>query len=307
MFQLGLAASRFKSHPTLDEHRRLAEIAARIGLKVPDVGRAFDRLPSPEWFSGTDAETRENGYRIGVLAYALYLLRGGIHRPSVAELHSRFAQQALDTAVIDKYLAALAAGPVDDALESFASAVSEALARQEGATSSAMAEAAPTTSLPPAEGTEIGPQRPPFEAYKGQDPFLFASYAHANADLVYPELVRIRSLGLNIWYDEGIDPGNEWPDAIADAIARASCFVAFITPAAAASINCRNEINFALNRRKPFLAIHLVDTELPAGLQLRMGDIQAIMRHRMDDHGFARKLRMVFETLLPAGGGSRRS
>ncbi len=32
----------------------------------------------------------------------------------------------------------------------------------------------------------------PFQAYKGEDPYIFVSYAHADAALVYPELVRLK-------------------------------------------------------------------------------------------------------------------
>ena len=41
------------------------------------------------------------------------------------------------------------------------------------------------------------------------------------------------------------------------------------------------EINLALNEKKPFLAIHLEETELPPGLRLRMGDLQAIIVRKM--------------------------
>jgi len=53
------------------------------------------------------------------------------------------------------------------------------------------------------------PTRPPFEAYQGQDPYIFVSYAHKDAAAVFGELERLRAMGCRVWYDEGIDPGNE--------------------------------------------------------------------------------------------------
>lgn len=47
----------------------------------------------------------------------------------------------------------------------------------------------------------------PFPAYKGNQPYVFVSYAHDDAELVYPEIHRLREAGFNIWYDEGISPG----------------------------------------------------------------------------------------------------
>jgi TIR domain len=134
----------------------------------------------------------------------------------------------------------------------------------------------------------------PFEAYTGDKPFVFASYAHKDGRLVFPELRALHEKGLRIWYDEGIDPGNEWPEEIANALQRASFFIVFISRSAVESRNVRSEINFALNEGKPLLAIHIEDTKLPPGLALRIGDIQAIMKWRMTAEHYARKLASSF-------------
>ncbi|HXA60297.1 MAG TPA: TIR domain-containing protein, partial [Streptosporangiaceae bacterium] len=119
---------------------------------------------------------------------------------------------------------------------------------------------------------------------------MFVSYAHADGALVYPELLRIRSFGIRVWFDEGIEPGSEWPEAIADALYKAAAFVVMITPGAAASRNVRNEINAALNWGKPMFAVHLAETVLPRGLELQIGAIQAVRRWRMDENSYVRKL-----------------
>src|SRR5436305_1425651 len=129
-----------------------------------------------------------------------------------------------------------------------------------------------------------------FEAYLGDQPYIFVGYAHRDAALVFPDLTRLRDHGYRIWYDEGIDPGNEWPEDVASALNRASMFLVFISPNAVNSRNVRNEINFALDNGKPFIAVHLLETQLPLGLQLRMGDIQAVMKYRMSNDTYTRKL-----------------
>ena len=58
----------------------------------------------------------------------------------------------------------------------------------------------------------------PFPAYKGEEPYIFVCYAHEDSDVVYPELQRLHDSGVNIWYDEGIAPGHEWTQELADAI-----------------------------------------------------------------------------------------
>lgn len=139
---------------------------------------------------------------------------------------------------------------------------------------------------------------PPFEAYNGEDPYLFISYSHQDAHLVYPEICLLNDAGYNIWYDEGVAASNEWPEEIANAVLGCSVFLCFITPRATDSVNCRNEINLALNEKKPFLAIHLENTELPAGLRLRMGDLQAILKNKIPQARYFSKVTVTLDQLL---------
>ena len=141
----------------------------------------------------------------------------------------------------------------------------------------------------------------PFDACDPSGTFVFVSYAHEDKALVYPELRRIRSFGIRVWYDEGIEPGSEWPAAIADALKRAAACVVMITPRAVASRNVKNEISAALNWGKPFFAIHLAQTELPPALELQMGDVQAVMSWRMDKGSYARKLGTALASYAEAG------
>lgn len=139
---------------------------------------------------------------------------------------------------------------------------------------------------------------PPFAAYEGEDAYLFISYSHQDAHLVYPEMHQLRDAGYNIWYDEGVAASNEWPEEIAKAVLGCSVFVCFISPRATESINCRNEINLALNEKKPFLAIHLEETELPPGLRLRMGDLQAVIKDKISPDRYLSKIISTLDQLL---------
>lgn len=55
----------------------------------------------------------------------------------------------------------------------------------------------------------------PFPAYNVDQPYIFVSYAHDDAALVYPEMVRLKNQGFHVWYDEGINPGSSWDDEVA--------------------------------------------------------------------------------------------
>jgi hypothetical protein len=139
---------------------------------------------------------------------------------------------------------------------------------------------------------------PPFQAYSGDGPFIFVSYSHKDAAAVFPELQELRDLGYRIWFDEGIDPGNEWPEEIANALNRAAMFLVFISSAAVASQNVRNEIYLALKLNKDFLAVHLSETELPKGLQLSISSLQAVLKHRMSSEGYRRKIKKALPDTL---------
>ena len=116
--------------------------------------------------------------------------------------------------------------------------------------------------------------------------------------MVFKEIKRFHDGGCNIWYDEGIDASEEQPEAIAKAIIDCAVFVIFITPKSTNSINCRNEINLALNEGKAFLAIYLEETALPPGLRLRMGDLQAIFRYNIPIDRYERKSQGALYQLL---------
>ena len=105
----------------------------------------------------------------------------------------------------------------------------------------------------------------PFAAYKGDDPYIFVSYAHDDADLVYPEMQRLRELGFNIWYDEGISPGASWRDELAHAIEQCSLFLFFVTNKSVKSQYCLQEVSYAQDNNRRILVVYLEDVELSGG------------------------------------------
>jgi len=112
--------------------------------------------------------------------------------------------------------------------------------------------------------------------------YAFISYSHKDSDRVIPIINALEELKVALWYDNGIEVGTEWPEYIAERISDASVFIIFMSPSAAASVNCRNEINYALSLRKKMLTIYLEPTDMSAGMQLQLGSIQAIFYYRYE-------------------------
>ncbi len=138
----------------------------------------------------------------------------------------------------------------------------------------------------------------PLSEYKGNEPYVFVSYSHKDVSSVYPELTWLRNSGFNVWYDEGIDAGTEWSEELANSIEGAKLFLYFVTPDSAESMNCRNELNFALGKEIRVLAVHLKKTDLPGGLSLSLSARQAILKHAMPTEEYRDKLRNRLVTYL---------
>lgn len=122
-----------------------------------------------------------------------------------------------------------------------------------------------------------------FKPYDGKEPYIFISYAHKDSDKVYPILENMHSRGYRIWYDDGIAPGSEWPENIAQHLNDATVVLAFISERSIASDNCRREITFALSKQKAFLSVMLEKTVLSPGMELQLSAQQCVMGYAYDN------------------------
>ena len=127
--------------------------------------------------------------------------------------------------------------------------------------------------------------------YEGDESFIFISYSHKDSPQVFPILENMAAQGYRIWYDEGIDPGSEWPETIASHLSKAHACLAFVSENSVNSHNCRREINFALSKAIGFLSVMLDETALSPGLEMQLSAYQSIFRSKLqDDASFYAKL-----------------
>ena len=135
--------------------------------------------------------------------------------------------------------------------------------------------------------------------YQGNEPYIFVSYAHRDSDQVIPIIERLQQWGFRVWYDAGIEAGTEWPEYIASHLRDSYAVIAFISAAATQSPHCRQEITYAGAKRKDVLAIYLDDAQLPAGLELQLGNNQSMFLNRAESFdGFMERL-IVAELIRP--------
>ena len=116
--------------------------------------------------------------------------------------------------------------------------------------------------------------------YEGNEDFIFISYSHRDTATVLPLLQRMKEEGYRFWYDEGIDPGSEWPESIATHLNRCRVCLAFMSTTSLASQNCRREINFALSKNKEFLSVILEPVEMSPGMEMQISTYQSILKYK---------------------------
>ncbi len=126
--------------------------------------------------------------------------------------------------------------------------------------------------------------------YKGNEPYIFISYAHADEQAVGLVLENLERNDVRFWFDDGIEVGSEWPEYIAERLASADMMIAFVSNAYALSNNCRKEMHYAVSKGIKIVNIFLEDANITPGMTLQIGNIFALMKYRMEEHEFYDRL-----------------
>ncbi len=146
-----------------------------------------------------------------------------------------------------------------------------------------------------AEKTVKGAVKPPFSAYSGAKPYIFVSYAHKDMKAVFAIIDKLNSSGYRFWYDEGLEPGEEWPEIVGKRIIKCGQFLVFMSPSSVKSRNVRNEINLAFSENKNILVIYLDSTRLSGGLKLQLGSVHFVKKYDLKNDEFFKKLRSALK------------
>jgi len=116
-------------------------------------------------------------------------------------------------------------------------------------------------------------------AYRGNEPYIFVSYSHRDSDSVRDIIERMQIDTYRVWFDDGIDPGTEWDENIAQHIEGCGYFIAFISNNYLGSENCKDELNYARDLGKKRLLVYLEQVKLPSGMAMRMNRMQYISKY----------------------------
>ena len=111
-----------------------------------------------------------------------------------------------------------------------------------------------------------------FEAYTGDEPYLFVSYSHRDTAKVYPILDALYDRKYRIWYDEACENGNDFRDELRHRIEKAEAVLLFVSKASMSSKFCGMEVIVARENGKKLFPIFLDNEPVPAAFEILLAN-----------------------------------
>ncbi|WP_033955898.1 toll/interleukin-1 receptor domain-containing protein [Psychroserpens jangbogonensis] len=99
---------------------------------------------------------------------------------------------------------------------------------------------------------------------------IFVSYSSDDRPFALGLVKELQSLGANVWIDQlGIGLGENWDNAIEEALEKSETFMLILSPTSVESQNVQDEVSIAINTKKKLVPILIKECELPMRLQRR--------------------------------------
>lgn len=133
--------------------------------------------------------------------------------------------------------------------------------------------------------------------YTGREPYAFVSYKHEDKEQVYPILYMLQRNGIRIWYDDGIEGGQNWQLIISQKMENSSLFLLFSSKLSVKSENVLDEVFVAFHTlNKKFVTIRLDNATFDHIIEARINRHQTI---NVDDLRFESKIVRAIESQTP--------
>ena len=121
------------------------------------------------------------------------------------------------------------------------------------------------------------------DIYEGGDPYIFISFHQNDREKVLKILEKLDLRGFRFWIDDGIAPGMETDEIIAQHIENCDFFIAFLSENYLSFLDKVDELNYSRDENKDYLLVYLEDLSLPYGLDMRFMRSQSIKAFTMND------------------------
>lgn len=138
-------------------------------------------------------------------------------------------------------------------------------------------------------------QSRPLPAYNGDEPHIFVSYAHRDANEVFHDIKQFQDQGYKVWYDEGLLAGLDWREMEEKALMSCSCLVFFVSNNSVQSRNVIQEVEIAWMNNIPVIPIYIEEAFLSPELSLRLSRVQSIAKFQMSEEQYMDMCTEFFE------------
>ncbi len=145
-----------------------------------------------------------------------------------------------------------------------------------------MATAQTTKKNPNVEIEGFVDMQTKFEAYTGDEPYLFVSYSHRDTAKVYPILDALYDRKYRIWYDESCETGNDFRDELRHRIEGSEAILLFVSESSMNSPFCGMEIIVARENNKRLYPIYLDDSSVPPAFSILLANTHHSTADNMD-------------------------
>ena len=93
---------------------------------------------------------------------------------------------------------------------------------------------------------------------------IFVSYSSKDRPFAIGLVKELQNLGANVWIDQlGIGLGENWDNAIEEALEKSETFMLILSPTSVESQNVQDEVSIAINTNKKMVPILIKECELP--------------------------------------------
>jgi len=130
-------------------------------------------------------------------------------------------------------------------------------------------------NAPPPQESDAGHPPAAKASRAGETPDVFISYAHADAEAVYPIVDLVEASGRSVWIDKaGMKAGQGWAGTIVRAIKASEMVCLMCSAASFASDHVRREVYLADKYRKALMPVRLDRAEMPEDIEYFVVDRQ---------------------------------
>jgi len=99
---------------------------------------------------------------------------------------------------------------------------------------------------------------------------IFVSYSSKDRPFALGLVKELQELGANVWIDQlGIGLGENWDNAIEEALEKSETFMLILSPTSVESPNVQDEVSIAINTNKKLVPILIEECKLPMRWQRR--------------------------------------